>query len=481
MKLNAGRILARSLSERQLTGVTRFLLLISLLLIIVLSYSYDSINKELIYYSAKVNQAQRILSALKDCSSGTFETAYLSSNHFVSKDTTYTNKTLAALSNLTTHIEKLDTMTAGVHAQSRRSTLLKAHFVLFSDVSRALGVSLQKTDAQLLSDSNFYIQQREGKAMLKLISEMSRVEEKLLYSRTGSRDNYLHKSSKYNQALMFVAIIFLLSSFILLDREISRNKVYRVSLENKVENLNRSNSELEQFAYVASHDLQEPLRKMRSFSDLIISRYHEELPEGAREILKKIEGSAVRMQALMSDLLAFSRLVNTGTSAEPVDLNQLTEQVQSNLSEIIQEHGALITRDELPSVEGYASQLEQVFQNLISNSIKYQKDKIRPEIHIRYQIVRGSDIPQVNPGHHDVDFHLITVSDNGIGFDGEFAEKIFVIFQRLHDRKQFAGTGIGLAICKRVMANHNGYISARSEPGNGADFNIYLPIDSFLT
>jgi light-regulated signal transduction histidine kinase (bacteriophytochrome) len=320
----------------------------------------------------------------------------------------------------------------------------------------------------------------EVDSMTKLIVRMRHVEDQLMYNRVQSRENYTAQVYRYNWIIMLVAIVFLSSAFVLLDRELRRNKFYRVDLENKIENLNRSNSELEQFAYVASHDLQEPLRKIRSFSDRLVTKYQNEVSEEIFTMLGKIDGSAQRMQLLINDLLAFSRIVKTGAEVKMVNLNISLSDAKSNLSEMILENKATVHSEVLPTIEGYGSQMVQLFQNLLSNSIKYHQENIRPVIRITHRLVEGEIIPGIKSSHSDIQFHQIKVSDNGIGFKKEFAEKIFIIFKRLHGQHEFAGTGIGLAICKRVVSNHNGYIFAESTGQNGANFYIYLPAESLL-
>lgn len=480
MKLSTFNLLNRTLSEQQLSLITRFLLGTSLILIIALSYSYNEINQELINYSEKVNQTQRVISSLNEVSSALYESTYHANTYLFLKDTAYINKTLAAAKTIPALTQKIDSLVVGNESQQKRLEALKVHVGEFSTYTERLAKS-----ATLVNPAIVYALYKkknlEVDSITKLISEMNNVEGQLMHMRVRSRDNYRLQVFRYNWIIMLVAIVFLSSAFVLLDRELKRNQFYRIDLENKIENLNRSNSELEQFAYVASHDLQEPLRKIRSFSDRLVSKYQEEISDEIFQMLNKIDGSAQRMQLLINDLLSFSRIVKTGSDARLINLNTSLADAKSNLSEMIMENKAVIHSELLPSVEGYGSQMVQLFQNLLSNSIKYHKEDQRPVIRITHRLVNGEIIPGVKPSHQEIQFHQIKISDNGIGFKKEFSEKIFIIFKRLHGRNEFAGTGIGLAICKRVVSNHNGYIFAESTEGEGANFYIYLPSESLLS
>ncbi|WP_159467210.1 sensor histidine kinase [Dyadobacter sp. 3J3] len=479
MKLATLSLLNRTLSEHSLSLITRFLFGTSLILIIALSYSYHEINQEQNNYSEKVNQTQRVISVLHQVSSAMYETTYHTNSYLFLKDTAYVNKTLAALQTIFPLTLKLDTLVAENRAQQKRLSALRDHYIQFDKYTKRLIKGGSSSDPALV----FVLSKRKNSevdSMMKLIVQMDHVEDQLMFTRLRSRENYTAQVFRYNWIIMVVAIVFLSSAFVLLDRELRRNKFYRVDLENKIENLNRSNSELEQFAYVASHDLQEPLRKIRSFSDRIITKYQNEVSGEISTMLGKIDGSAQRMQLLINDLLSFSRIVKTGTEAKTLNLNMALSDARSNLAQMILENKAIIHAENLPTIEGYGSQMVQLFQNLLSNSLKYHQENLPPVIYITHRVVAGDIIPGIKPSHSDIHFHQIKISDNGIGFKEEFAEKIFIIFKRLHGQHEFAGTGIGLAICKRVISNHNGYIFAESTEGNGANFYIYLPSESLL-
>jgi PAS domain S-box-containing protein len=239
--------------------------------------------------------------------------------------------------------------------------------------------------------------------------------------------------------------------------------------------LTDSNSNLEQFAYAASHDMQEPLRKIQSFSSRLQSQYSDALDENGSFMLNRIQDAARRMSLLIDDLLTYSRLSNRMGDFEIVDLNKIIAEVTSDLEIGIQEQNASIETHNLSVVHGHPRQLVQLFQNLISNAIKYRKPDVSPvisitETHPDQEALSGIPYLLRNRG-----YSKITIQDNGIGFDEKYVERIFQMFQRLHGKSEYSGSGIGLASCKKVVQNHNGYITAQSVPGEGSSFIIYLP------
>lgn len=249
-------------------------------------------------------------------------------------------------------------------------------------------------------------------------------------------------------------------------------------LENTVTDLQRSNRNLEQFAYVASHDLQEPLRKIQAFGDIIQSQYASVIDEGGADMIRRMQSAAARMQVLIKDVLAYSRVATIRDTLSSVPLSQVVNDVLADLEAIIAEKQALIAVESLPTVKGDAAQLRQLFQNLISNALKFSKpDSTIPSIAITTRRVHGRDMTSIEIPASDAGrlFHLITISDNGIGFEPHQAERIFQVFQRLHNRREYEGTGIGLAIVQKVMDNHQGYVRAEGRLGQGAIFSLLLP------
>lgn len=237
----------------------------------------------------------------------------------------------------------------------------------------------------------------------------------------------------------------------------------------------QSNENLQRFAYVASHDLQEPLRKIQSFGNLLSTRYGDKLG-GGTDYLTRMQTSANRMSSLIEDLLSFSRISSKKDSTESVQLRLIIKSAISDLELVVQESGASITIAEMPVIQGDKLQLGQLFQNLISNALKFRKKEVIPIINITCQTISNTDLPHsLNPSRITSTYYQIDVSDNGIGFEQKYAERIFQLFQRLHGRSEYSGTGIGLAICEKVVTNHGGAISVDSYPGQGTTFSVFLP------
>ncbi|WP_228454855.1 CHASE3 domain-containing protein [Polaribacter haliotis] len=249
---------------------------------------------------------------------------------------------------------------------------------------------------------------------------------------------------------------------------------YKLLEERNLE-LEQNNKELSSFNHVASHDLQEPLRKIQTFISRLEDKEVDNLSEKGILYLNRIKTAASRMRLLIDDLLQFSRTNKSEEVLEVTNMNLILENAKQELAETISEKEAKFTADAIPVMEVIPFQIQQLFINLIGNSLKYSKEGINPIISISHSIVKADDNLNLKKPKFS-NYHKLTFTDNGIGFDQEYAEKIFVLFSRLHNKNQYSGTGIGLSICKKIVDNHQGYIFAKGELDKGASFEVFLPL-----
>ncbi|RKS02426.1 CHASE3 domain-containing protein [Flavobacterium sp. 102] len=258
--------------------------------------------------------------------------------------------------------------------------------------------------------------------------------------------------------------------------DVTEEVLASLSLEQQNIELEASNKELLAFNYVASHDLQEPLRKIQTFISRLSDKEYDHLSDNGKEYITRIHSSVDRMRILIDDLLQYSRANKTEKVFEKVNLGDLLENAKFDLAQSIEEKNAEIESEKLPKMTVIPFQIQQLFINLIGNSLKYSKENVTPKIKISSKKVVALEEDLIPKKTKDK-FYKITFEDNGIGFEQEYAEKIFILFNRLHNKNEYAGTGIGLAICKKIVENHKGYIFAEGKPKEGSKFTIYLSDD----
>ncbi|MEQ9300748.1 MAG: PAS domain S-box protein [Cyclobacteriaceae bacterium] len=258
--------------------------------------------------------------------------------------------------------------------------------------------------------------------------------------------------------------------FVGVIHDISELKLSQEKLRRYAAELERSNRELQDFAYVSSHDLQEPLRKIQAFGDRILRKENDKLSEQGQEYLQRMLNASSRMQTLINDLLSFSRVTTKARPFQPIDLNVTVAEVLSDLEILIEQKEATINVSHLPTIEGDDTQIRQLFQNLIHNALKFSKEDVKPQLDITAREFNKTKHLSSTPGDEMIE---VSISDNGIGFDTKYLDRIFHIFQRLSGHK-YEGSGIGLAICKKIANRHGGMITANSEVGQGATFVITL-------
>lgn len=312
------------------------------------------------------------------------------------------------------------------------------------------------------------------------INSMKEVEQNLLKERESRKEYYLRLTPVSLLFLVFAMLLIIGFSYYGITKQLQQTRKSAAHLDYlnnalllKNKQLENSVEELNAFNYIASHDLKEPLRKILFFTDVLSSQNYE-LSPAIKEYLDKIRVSGERMKSLLDDLLTYAQASMMEHKKEAIDLNALLDTVVESLSEMAKEKNARIVYKALPLLQAVPSQMQQLFENLISNSIKYSKADKAPVINIKSNLIAKKHLPAAFEAGYEW-YHQIVFSDNGIGFTQDNAEKIFVLFQRLHQRHEFSGTGIGLTICKKIIQNHNGYITASSETDKGATFRIYLP------
>lgn len=257
-----------------------------------------------------------------------------------------------------------------------------------------------------------------------------------------------------------------------INSEYKVNELNKKLLEN-IEQLEMTNKELDQFAYMASHDLQEPIRKIRTFSDRINSKFGDSLDEEGHLYMEKMQAACTRMQKLINDILAFSKISTAKNLRVKTDLNAIIEDVLADIDVQVHEKNAIVEIDPLPELPVYPLLIKSLFQNLINNAIKYSRRDVAPSIKISSKIDTHSDEKL-----SVTDYCRIYVQDNGIGFEQEYADQIFTMFRRLHSSSEYEGTGIGLAMCKKIVEEHQGHISAKSIPEQGSTFIVSLPLEA---
>lgn len=255
------------------------------------------------------------------------------------------------------------------------------------------------------------------------------------------------------------------------ERKLSEAKVNQLNREllTNIANLENANKNLERFAFMASHDLQEPLRKIRIFSDRLFSKY-KDVPDDV-DLINRIQRAAERTQMLISDILAFSKISSAPSDFESIDLNTVLEELVNDIADDIHAKQAVITIEKLPTLKVSRRLMRPLFENLITNALKYCRQGKPPIIKIR-----SESAPIGTKLNHESKYHRIYVEDNGIGFNQKYSEEIFGMFRRLHSNREYEGTGIGLALCKKIVEQHRGFISARSIENEGSTFIISFPV-----
>ena len=447
------------------------------------------INKLSITQSSLVNSGN-VLNALNDLhvlvlSAETGQRGYL-----LTEDETYLVPYTEALNDLAMQLSSVANLEPELPEQENRiATLLTLIKDKMKQLKDTVDLALSDKESAALKivltgrGKNIYASIREQFAEIVEAEEFFRLSLFANLSSAESEARVTFVISAITSSLLLLGMVFLAILNIRIDRQSRARLEYQnerlaeevqartAELDIYAEELQRSNRELEDFAFVASHDLQEPLRKIRAFGDRLRSTYANQIDARGADYISRMHNAAERMSDLINDLLEFSRITTRGKDFAEVDLNDTIATIIDDLEIAIKESNAQIIPCELPTIDGDSSQIYQLLLNLISNAVKFKKADVAPLITLNYELVDATPEQALVSEK----WHVLTISDNGIGFAQEYADKIFSPFQRLHSREEYKGTGIGLAVCRRIVERHRGEISALSVEGEGAKFIIKLP------
>jgi signal transduction histidine kinase len=350
-------------------------------------------------------------------------------------------------------------------------------------IARRIDILEESTTLHKLDRTLFENRLRAGREAMQeceaILKDMEKEENRLLVARRKIKDSYGSASSNYSVVIFTFSFVVFIITFLLIIRELSRRFRYQRELEVKITELNQANAELEQITFAASHDLQEPLRKILTFSDMLKVKYKDSLPADTQRLVERLQFSATRMHELVEDLMNFTQLVGLKEQSQRVSLKEVVEEVQHELNDIFTAKDVKLSIDlRLPDVTGYRSQLNLLFHSLLDNAVKFSKENVPPVIFILTQNATAEEMKQKFKIRYDSQRYIkIIVRDNGIGFDNEFAGRMFNLFQRLHSQQSgYTGKGIGLTIVKRIMTNHHGFVSAHGKVNEGAEFILYFPV-----
>lgn len=458
------------MERNRLTRIKITFFIAAILLLSLSLYSYVRISN-LVKSSAWVNHTATVKLDLETYYSSIKGMESSMRGFFLSKDSTYITEFNQAHDATEKTFRKLKQSTADNYSQREN---LKHLEVIAAKRIGNMKQLLAMGDYTKLEPSKRIAFRATRKELRDQIDKMRNEEELLLKIRKKSLVKESNLTPIFATFLTICSIFVVILSYFAIYRELKTSNMLRADLEDKNDSLEKMNKELESFTYISSHDLQEPLRKIQTFVSILIEKESANLSDTAKNYLKRSQDSANRMQNLIRDLLAYSRLSVEVFPMESTDLAALVDEIKNDFEEEIRSKDAVIVVQGHPEAKVIVSQFRQLLINLISNSLKFSRPEVAPQITINNETAKGRDIAIEGIDAH-ADYVKITFSDNGIGFEPQYKDRIFKVFQRLHIDQQYKGTGIGLAIVKKIAENHHGFITADSAEGQGAIFTIYLP------
>jgi len=432
-------------------------------------------------YSQRVYHTNTVINAIYQTEGLLKDLDRTERGYVLTRDTSYLTVFNSAVENVWPALSTLQSITRDDPGQMKSFALLKSAVALRINFARH-DMTVADSTHSTAPNTYYYEGRKNMVEALRLLRTMSQIENNLLAERFQYQQFYQRLTTTTLKYLLVIFCVVTLCLFVLMVRELKGRIRYQEELQARVIDLRRSHSELQEIAYVASHDLQEPLRKIQVFSNMLaVKRSDSGIDEDARRNLMRINSSASRMHQLINDLTSLTSLTKIDEEKQGVDLDTILRYVLIDIDDKVKEKHASVEVLPLTKVCGYENQLKILFRAILDNALKFTREGVKPVITINCDVIYGHELADINANLFHTRFYRITCSDNGIGFDNKFADKMFRIFQRLHNQQsEYGGKGIGLAICQRIMANHEGYILAHGVPGAGAQFKLFFPVDDKL-
>ncbi|WP_176112998.1 sensor histidine kinase [Sediminibacterium ginsengisoli] len=453
--------------------ITYALLALSFLVLVAMAYTSVNSNRKLMIYSDKVEHTYLVLKTIKQVEKLMIDGETAQRGYLLTNKENFRIPYTQFLGSIDSAMNMLDSLVQDDPAQRVEAKLLRR-------TANARRMFLDSGFMSHTRSQGFLTSMVEGKLHMDKFRVYANNMETRELSLLGIYKKEKEKTQRLTPQLIrysfILAILISVISIILIAFQHRRRMRYQAELEKSVLELKRSNEEVEQMAFAVSHDLQEPLRKISIFTNLFTNKYSERFSEEERSLLQRMDKSTKAMQLLLQDLVSYTTLLNKPEKLGQVNLNKVVED-SFDMVAAEQDHYNWYFNHDLPPVNGYPQQLKMLFTEIFENSFKYRRKNQRLVIQISHMIVSQKDIREAaGSAVIGKQFLQVCVSDNGIGIENAFAEKMFVIFQRLHQKDEYSGKGIGLAIAKRVIANHYGFIEASGKPDQGCTIYIYLPL-----
>lgn len=427
-------------------------------------------------YSDAVDHTNNVITRLYKIDNSIREFDTRERDYILTKDSVYANQLLRMSRSIMPELKDLQLLISNDSLQLQTLTLLRGALAMrYADFKE--NISFIDSAQNYHLTPYLYKSATRRQEGITYLTRMMRRENVLLQERFEGKKKYQRLTSGNIKTLIGIFGVVTLLLFMLMINELTKRMQYQQELQAKLIDLRRSHAELEQIAFAASHDLQEPLRKIRMFGNRLLYLQKDNIDDESKQTVDRISHAASRMQDLIEDMVNLTELINEDAQQELLDLNMVLQSVKDELSEKIEETNATIQLEPLPEVMGFSRQLHILFKSLLDNSLKFTRQDVAPTISIRVDKTNGDELSETDKHAAQKMFYRITISDNGIGFDNKFISKMFKIFHKLHtDEAGYEGQGIGLAICQRIMVNHKGYITAYGHTEVGATFKLFFPI-----